>query len=136
MLLVRGQLLDQFTKDFMKNMACIKPAFIFNPDETQLWKWAHSQSGALISSTGYEMIRDRLQFLIGKDEVDIIFFLTSGQGKLIRKVVNNLEILKSKINVVIPFGDSAGLRSRLNSRLFIYRMLDRGVSLFESYQIR
>ena len=120
----------------MKSIACTKPAFIFNPDETQLWKWAASQSSALMSTTDYEMIRDRLQYLIEKDNVDIIFFLTSGQGKLIRKVVNSLEILKSKINVVIPFGDSAGLQSRLNSRLYLYKTLDIGVSLFESYQIR
>ena len=136
-LLVRGQQLDQFAEDLMKNMARTKPAFVFNPDETQLWKWAHSQSSALMSATGYWTISDHLQFLIENGDVDIIFFFTSGQGEFIRKVVNNLEILKSKITVVIPFGESSGLQSRLNSHLYLYKMiLGGGMTLFESYQIR
>ena len=70
-------------------MASTKPAFIFDPDEseTQLWKWAHSQSSALMSATGYQTISNRLQFLIENGDVDIIFhciftrmYLTRNRG--------------------------------------------------------
>ena len=82
------------------------------------------------------IIKDRLSFLMETDEVDIIFFLSSGQADLIRNIVNNLDLLKTKISVVIPNGDSGGLRSRLNSQLYLYEILEDKINLFESYQIR
>ena len=135
-LLVKGQQMDQFAMRLMENMACTKPVFIFNPDETQLSKWAHFESSALISAIEYEIMIDQLSILIETDDIDIIFFLISGQARLIRNVVNKLEILKSKVKVIIPFGDSSNFQSRLNSHLFLYKTNGDEVILFESYQIR
>ena len=81
-------------------------------------------------------VKERLRFLMESDEVDIVFFLSSGQADLIRNVVNDLEILKSKVSVVIPYGESAGLKSRLNSQLYLYENDGDSINLHESYQIR
>ena len=94
-----------------------------------------------MSATGNDpidamMIKNRLRFLMETDEVDIIFFLSSGQADLMRNVVNDLELLKSKISVVIPFGDSVGLMTRLNSQLYLYEILGDNINVFESYQVR
>ena len=136
-----GQRLEGFVKDMIVSMGGTKPAFIFNPDETQILGWTSSQTGAMMSTSGNDpmeakMIKDRLSFLMETDEVDIIFFLSSGQADLIRNIVNSLELLKTKISVVIPNGDSAGLKSRLNSQLYLYEILGDNIILFESYQIR
>ena len=139
---VKGQKLERgFVEDMIASMACTKPAFIFNPDETQILGWTSLQTSAMISASGNNpmeagIIKDRLSFLIATDEVDIIFFLSSGQADLIRNIVNDMELLKTKISVVIPNGDSGGLRSRLNSQLYLYEILEDKINLFESYQIR
>ena len=62
--------------------------------------------------------------------------LSSGQADLIRDVVNGLQILKSKVSVVVPHGESDGLKSRLNSQLYLYEIDGDSIKLHESYQIR
>ena len=132
---------EGFVEDMIVSFGCTKPAFIFNPDETQILGWTSSQTSAMMSASRNEqmeanIIKDRLSFLMETDEVDIIFFLSSGQADLIRNIVNDLNLLKTKISVVIPNRHSAGLRSRLNSQLYLYETLDDKINLFESYQIR
>ena len=73
------------------------------------------------------------------DDVDSIFFLSSGQAGLIKHVTSALGIFKSKVNVVIPHGEAENLDLRLDSRLYLYQLHDDDddrVTLFESYQIR
>ena len=75
--------------------------------------------------------------LIEADDVDSIFFLSSGQAPLIKHVTDALGIFKSKINVIIPRGETSGLDLRLDSRLYLYQLHDDDkVTLYESYQIR
>ena len=139
---MRGQQLDEgFVEDVIAGMQGTKPAFIFNPDETQILGWTKSQTSAMMSATGNDpmeanMIKDRLSMLIDTDEVDIIFFLSTGQADLIRNIINDLELLKTRIKVIIPNGDSGGLMSRLNSELYLYEILEDKTNLYESYQIR
>ena len=133
--------MEKFVEDMMTTMSSSKPVFIFNPDETKNLGWSKLQTRAMMSATGNDpidamMIKKRLRFLMETDEVDIIFFLSSGQADLIRNVVNDLELLKSKISVVIPFGDSVGLMTRLNSQLYLYEILGDNINVFESYQVR
>ena len=135
------QHLEEFVDDMIMSISSNKPVFIFNPDETKNLEWTKSQTRTMMSATGNEpidalMIKDRLSFLMETDEVDSIFFLSSGHADLIRNVVNDLELLKSKISIVIPFGDSIGLMSRLNSQLYLYEILGDAINVFESYQIR
>ena len=118
-----------------------KPAFVFNPDQTEILGWTSSQTSAMISATGNSpmeanKIKDQLRLLIATDEVDIIFFLSSGQEDLIRNIVNDMKLLETKISVIIPYNDSAGFKSRLNSQLYLYEILDDKINIFESYQIR
>ena len=135
------QLKEGFVEAMIMSMGGTKPAFIFNPDETQILGWTSSLTSAMMSASGdnpieAKMIKDRLSFLMETDEVDIIFFLSSGQNDLIRNIVNDLEILKTRIIVVVPYGDSSGLMSRLNSQLYTYDIVGNGINLFERYQIR
>ena len=140
--IVMGQQLEErFVEDMIDSMGGTKPAFIFNPDETHNLGQMRSQTSAMMLASGNDpkeamMIKDQLSFLMETDEVDIIFFLSSGQADLIRTIVNDLELLKTRINVVIPYGDSAGLESRLNSQLYLYEIIGDDIILFESYQIR
>ena len=132
---------EGFVEDMIVSIGCTKPAFIFNPDETQILGWTSSQTSAMMSASNNEqveanIIKDRISFLMETDEVDIIFFLNSDQADLIRNIVNDLDLLKTKISVVIPNADSAGLRSRLNSQLYLYEILEDKINLFESYKIR
>ena len=135
------QHLEEFVDDMVMSISSNKPVFIFNPDETKHLEWTKLQTRTMMSATGNEpidavMIKNRLSFLMETDEVDSIFFLSSGLADLIRNVVNDLELLHSKISIVIPFGDSAGLMSRLNSQLYLYEILGDSINVFESYQIR
>ena len=138
----RGKQLEEgFVEDMIDSMGGTKPAFIFNPDETQNLGQTRSQTSAMMLASGNDpkeamMIKDQLSFLMETDEVDIIFFLSSGQADLIRTIVNDLELLKTRISVVIPYGDSAELESRLNSQLFLYEIIGDNINLYESYQIR
>ena len=75
------------------------------------------------------------------DDLDAIFFLSPGQAGLIKHVTDALGIFRSKVNVIIPHGDSEGLDLRLDSRLYLFRLNtghlgDDRVTMFESYQIR
>ena len=131
--------MDVFARDLMENMTLSKPSFIFDPDETILGTWPHSQANgcAFMSVKDYDMIVTYLTFLMENEVIDIIFFLISGHDNLIEDVLNNLDILKSKIYVVIPFGETVlDLDLRLNSNLYLYKTHGNGVVLFESYQIR
>ena len=135
------QLKEGFVEAMIMSMGGTKPAFIFNPDKTQILGWTGSLTSSMMSAWGDDpmeakMIKDRLSFLMETDEVDIIFFLSSGQKDLIRSIVNDLEILKTRICVVVPYGDSDGLMSRLNSELYTYDIVGDGINLFENYQIR
>ena len=61
-----------------------------------------------------------MKILVDADDVDSIFFLSSSGGKqagLIKHVTDALGIFKSKVNVVIPKGESGGLQLRLDSRV-------------------
>jgi len=51
-------------------------------------------------------------------------------------VFNNLELFKTKICVVIPYGDFIGVKSRLNSQLYLFEIVEGYINLYESYQIR
>ena len=83
-------------------------------------------------------VTEQLKMLIDADDVDSIFFLSPGQASLIKHVTDALGIFKSKINVIIPRGESSGLDLRLDSRLYLYQLHDDDdkVTLYESYQIR
>ena len=83
-------------------------------------------------------VTEQLKILIDADDLDSIFFLSPGMGGLIKHVTDALGLFKSKVNVVIPYGESTdGLDLRLDSRLYLYQLQqDDKVTLFESYQIR
>ena len=91
----RGQQVEKgFIEDMIMGLGHTKPAFVFNPDQTQIVGWTSSQTSAMISATGNNpmeanKIKDQLRLLIATDEVDIIFFLSSGQEDLIRNIVND-----------------------------------------------
>ena len=131
----------EFAEDMIMSIPSTKPVFIFNPDETEYYEWTKLQTRSMMSASENDpidamVIKNRLGFLMEMGEVDSIFFLSFGQAYLIRSVVNDLELLKSKISVIIPFGDSVGLMSRLNSQLYLYEIQEDNINLFESYQIR
>ena len=128
--------MEDFTKDLMATMARTKPFFILNPDETKLQKWTLSQPSALASVTDLDVIIDHLTFLMEADEVDIIFFLLSGPESIIKDTLNKLDILKTKIHVVIPSADLLGIHLRFDSNLYIYQTRGNGVILYECYQVR
>ena len=136
MAVVLGQQMEDFTKDLMATMARTKPFFILNPDETKLQKWTLSQPSALASVTDLDVIIDHLTFLMEADEVDIIFFLLSGPESIIKDTLNKLDILKTKIHVVIPSADLLGIHLRFDSNLYIYQTRGNGVILYECYQVR
>ena len=136
MTVVLGQQMEYFTKDLMATMARTKPFLILNPDETKLHKWAPSQPSALASVTDLDVIIDHLTFLMEADEVDIIFFLPSGPANIIKDTLNKLDILNTKIHVVIPSVDLVGIHLRLDSNLYIYEPHGNGVILYECYQVR
>ena len=83
-------------------------------------------------------VTEQLKILIDADDLDSIFFLSPGMGGLIKHVTDALGLFKSKVNAVIPYGESTdGLDLRLDSRLYLYQLQeDDKVTLFESYQIR
>ena len=128
--------MEVFTQDLMKTMARTKPFFILNPDETKLQKWTLSQPSALASVTDLDVIIDHLTFLMEADEVDIIFFLLSGPESIIKDTLNKLDVLKTKIHVVIPSADLLGIHLRFDSNLYIYQTRGNGVILYECYQVR
>ena len=134
--------MESFVEDLMEGIASTRPAFIFHPDNEMMSKWdGGRRSIALIGATGSpedtELVTEHLRFLIENDDLDSIFVLSSGLNALIRNVTETLRILRSKINVVVPYGDSAGLRLRFNSRLFLYESnSEKNIDLYESYKIR
>ena len=128
--------MEVFTQDLMTTMARTKPFFILNPDETKLQKWTLSQPSALASVTDLDVIIDHLTFLMEADEVDIIFFLLSGPESIIKDTLNKLDVLKTKIHVVIPSADLLGIHLRFDSNLYIYQTRGNGVILYECYQVR
>ena len=83
-------------------------------------------------------VTEQLKILIDADDLDSILFLSPGMGGLIKHVTDALGLFKSKVNAVIPYGESTdGLDLRLDSRLYLYQLQqDDKVTLFESYQIR
>ena len=86
-------------------------------------------------------VTEQLRILMDADDLDAIFFLSPGQAGLIKHVTDALGIFRSKVNVIIPHGDSEGLDLRLDSRLYLFRLNTRhlgddSVTMFESYQIR
>ena len=126
----------------MEGIASTRPAYIIHPDTELLSKWdGGKRSLALIGATGSlcetVLVTEHLRFLMENDDLDSIFVSSSGLKALIKNVTESLGILRSKINMVIPYGDSAGLRPRLNSRLFLYESdSDWNINLYESYIIR
>ena len=134
--------MESFVEDLMEGIASTRPAFIFHPDNEVISKWdGGKRSMALIGATGSfcetVLVTEHLRFLIENDDLDSIFVLSSGLNALIRNVTETLEVLRSKINVVVPYGDSEGLRPRFNSRLFLYESKSEKImNLYESYKIR
>ena len=134
--------MESFVEDMMESVASTRPAFILDPDKESMSKWDHGRrSSALISATGdpkeTELVTEHLRFLMENDDLDSIFVLNSGLTELIRDTTETLGILKSKINLVIPYGDSSGMQPRLNSRLYLYKTnSQKNITLYESYTIR
>ena len=132
---------EGFVEDMIVSMSRTQPVFIFDPDVTQTLGWTKSHTSTMMPAMGNDradakIIKAQIRLLMEKDEVDIIFFMSTRQGDLIRNVVNDLELLNTKICVVIPYGDLMGLKSRLNSQLYLYEIVGDNVNLYESYQIR
>ena len=134
--------MESFVEDLMEGIASTRPVFILHPDTESLSVWnGGRRSIALICATGSpedtELVTEHLRFLMENDDLDSIFVLSSGLSALIKNVSESLGILRTKINMVVPYGDSAGLRPRLNSRLFLYESESaRNMNLYESYKIR
>ena len=134
--------MESFVEDLTEGIASTRPAYIINPDNEFISKWdGGKRSIALIGATGspYEtvLVTEHLRFLMENDDLDSIFVLSAGLNALIKNVTDALGILRSKINVVVPYGDSAGLLPRLDSRLFLYESdSDWNINLYESYIIR
>ena len=135
--------MESFIEDMMESVASTRPAFILDPDKESMSKWDHGRrSSALISAaTGdpeeTELVTEHLRFLMENDDLDSVFVLNSGLTELIRHTTETLGILKSKINLVIPYGDSSGMQTRFNSRLYLYKTnSQRNITLYESYKIR
>ena len=136
-----GLRIDEFVEDMIGSMSRTKPVFIFDPDKTPTPGWIKSRTSAIMPATENDPIDDetikaRVRLLMETDDVDIIFFMSYGHEDLIRDVFNDLELFKTKICVVIPYGDVIGLKSRLNSQLYLFEIVEGYINLYESYQIR
>ena len=132
--------IESFVEGVMASIASTQPAFILDPDNEPISKWNGKQFNAFICATGDDkessIINEHIRSLINNDNVDSIFFLKFGQSKLIKNVTETLGILKSKINMIIPYEDSSDLQLRLNSRLYLYKICLPNITLYESYRIR
>ena len=135
-LVVGSQVDESFVEDVMESLASNQPVLILDPDQTAFSKWSGMLPRA-IGSMDATKITNQLRTLIDADDVDSIFFLAPSQAELISQVTGALGLLKSKINVIIPYGQYEGLEMRLDSRLYLYKTHDEDkVTLYESYQIR
>ena len=134
--------MESFVEDLTEGIASTRPAYIINPENELISKWdGGKRSIALIGATGspYEtvLVTEHLRFLMENDDLDSIIVLSSGLNALVKNVTETLGILRSKIKVVVPYGDSAGFCPRLNSRLFLYESKsEKNMNLYESYKIR
>ena len=134
--------MESFVEDMMESVASTRPAILFDPDKESMSKWGHGRrSSALISATGDPeetvMITEHLRYLIKNDDLDSIFVLNLGLNELIKNITESLGILKSKIHLVLPHGDSTGLQPRLDSRLYLYTTTsETDIILYENYKIR
>ena len=135
--------MESFVSDMMESVASTRPAFILDPDKESLSKWdSIGKYTAFISASGgdpkeTDLVTKHLRVLNEKDDFDSIFIMDSGLDNLITNITETLGILKSKINLVIPYEDYNGLRPRLNSRLYLYKTNSpTNITLYESYKIR
>ena len=112
-----------------------------DPDHGSLWEWATYSMHLTTVIDGQRetasKIVDHLNNLIEEELVDLIFFMEPLPAKMITEVTYGLENINlRKVNVFIPQGVHHGLKLRLDTRLFMYRVDGEVVNLFESYYIR
>ena len=123
----------------MPGLPSTRPVIIMDPDEHSIWEWAGQHLTSVIDGQREDTatIVDHLNELIDADLLDLILFLDPLPAKLIADVTKGLEnISLRKVNVFIPHGKPHGLKLRLDTRLYMYKVDGESVTLFESYYIR
>ena len=130
-----------FLTDLMPRLASTGPALIMDPDHGSLWEWAtysmHLTAVVDGQREAASKIVDHLNSLIEEELVDLIFFMEPLPAKLVSDVTGGLKNINlRKVNVFVPQGAPHGLKLRLDTRLYMYRVDGEVVNLFESYYIR
>ena len=131
----------EFLRDLMPGLPSTKPVIIMDPDQHAVREWTGRQHFTTVIDAQREeaaTIVDHLNGLIEAELLDLVFFLDPLPAKLISEVTKGLEnISLRKVNVFIPHGEPHGLKLRLDTRLYMYKVEgEESVTLFESYYIR